>query len=216
MGYDWSDDIHHIPFGLITKDGKKLSTRSGRIVLLEEVLDDAVKLAQKQIEEKNPALENKAEVAEAVGVGAVVFHDLKNDRLNNFDFNLEEVVRFEGETGPYVQYSHARAMSILRKAGNPGLDAAGNYRLDDSEAWETLRLLADFPATVLKAVEEYEPSVIAKYGIHLAKAFNRYYAHSRILEDDDQKEARLALVKSVAEVLKESLRLLGVKAPDEM
>ena len=112
MGYDWSDDIHHIPFGLITKDGKKLSTRSGRIVLLEEVLDDAVKLAQKQIEEKNPALENKAEVAEAVGVGAVVFHDLKNDRLNNFDFNLEEVVRFEGETGPYVQYSHARAMSI--------------------------------------------------------------------------------------------------------
>ncbi|MEE0004373.1 MAG: arginine--tRNA ligase, partial [Ligilactobacillus ruminis] len=216
MGYDWSDDIHHIPFGLITKDGKKLSTRSGRIVLLEEVLDDAVKLAQKQIEEKNPALENKAEVAEAVGVGAVVFHDLKNDRLNNFDFNLEEVVRFEGETGPYVQYSHARAMSILRKAGNPGLDAAGKYRLDDSEAWETLRLLADFPATVLKAVEEYEPSVIAKYGIHLAKAFNRYYAHSRILEDDDQKEARLALVKSVAEVLKESLRLLGVKAPDEM
>jgi arginyl-tRNA synthetase len=216
MGYDWSDDIHHIPFGLITKDGKKLSTRSGRIVLLEEVLDDAVKLAQKQIEEKNPALENKAEVAEAVGVGAVVFHDLKNDRLNNFDFNLEEVVRFEGETGPYVQYSHARAMSILRKAGNPELDAAGKYRLDDSEAWETLRLLADFPATVLKAVEEYEPSVIAKYGIHLAKAFNRYYAHSRILEDDDQKEARLALVKSVAEVLKESLRLLGVKAPDEM
>jgi len=145
-----------------------------------------------------------------------VFHDLKNDRLNNFDFNLEEVVRFEGETGPYVQYSHARAMSILRKAGNPGFDAAGKYRLDDSEAWETLRLLADFPATVLKAVEEYEPSVIAKYGIHLAKAFNRYYAHSRILEDDDQKEARLALVKSVAEVLKESLRLLGVKAPDEM
>ncbi len=216
MGFEWSDDIHHIPFGLITKDGKKLSTRSGRIVLLEEVLDDAVKLAKEQIEAKNPSLANKDEVAEAVGVGAVVFHDLKNERLNNFDFSLEEVVRFEGETGPYVQYSHARAMSILRKAGKTSFDAKASYTLDDPEAWETLRMLSDFPATVERAVKEYEPSVMAKYAIHLAKAFNRYYAHSRILEDNENLEARLALVYSVAEVLKESLRLLGVKAPDEM
>lgn len=216
MGDDWADDMHHIAFGLITSGGKKLSTRRGNIILLEEVLDDAVKLAQEQIEEKNPTLENKDEVADAVGVGAVVFHDLKNERLNQFDFDLQEVVRFEGETGPYVQYSHARAMSILRKAGvdeNTDLHVEG---LNDPDAWETVRMLGDFPAMVKRAVEEYEPSVIAKYAIRLAKAFNKYYAHTKILVDDDQKNERLALVQSVATVLKESLRLLGVKAPDEM
>ena len=215
MGYDWSDDIKHIPFGLITSGGKKLSTRKGRVILLENVLNDAVDLAYKQIEAKNPDLANKQEVAHDVGVGAVIFHDLKNDRMNNFDFDLEEVVRFEGETGPYVQYSHARAMSILRKA-NMDIPTDQAYALDDPEAWETLRLLGDFPATVKRAVEEYEPSVIAKYAIHLAKAFNKYYAHSRILTDDDQKASRLAMVKSLTIVLKESLRLLGVQAPDEM
>ena len=216
MGDDWADDMHHIAFGLITSGGKKLSTRRGNIILLEEVLDDAVKLAQEQIEEKNPTLENKDEVADAVGVGAVVFHDLKNERLNQFDFDLQEVVRFEGETGPYVQYSHARAMSILRKADvdeNTDLHVEG---LNDPDAWETVRMLGDFPAMVKRAVEEYEPSVIAKYAIRLAKAFNKYYAHTKILVDDDQKNERLALVQSVATVLKESLRLLGVKAPDEM
>lgn len=215
MGYDWSDDIKHIPFGLITSGGKKLSTRKGRVILLENVLNDAVDLAYKQIEAKNPDLANKQEVAHDVGVGAVIFHDLKNDRMNNFDFDLEEVVRFEGETGPYVQYSHARAMSILRKA-NMDIPTDQAYALDDPEAWETLRLLGDFPAMVKRAVEEYEPSVIAKYAIHLAKAFNKYYAHSRILTDDEQKLARLAMVKSLTIVLKESLRLLGVQAPDEM
>lgn len=214
MGYDWSDDIHHIPFGLITQGGKKLSTRSGRIILLEEVLDEAVELAQKQIEEKNPSLVNKEEVAKAVGVGAVVFHDLKNERLNNFDFDLQEVVRFEGETGPYVQYSHARAMSILRKAGK---NLSGvQVNLNDSNAWETLRLLGDFDQIIKRAVETYEPSVISKYAIHLAKAFNKYYAHTKVLVEDRELESRLALVQSVAIILKESLRLLGVKAPDEM
>lgn len=215
MGYDWSDDIHHIPFGLITQGGKKLSTRSGRVILLEKVLDDAVALAKEQIEAKNPTLADKEAVAEAVGTGAVVFHDLKNERLNNFDFDLEEVVRFEGETGPYVQYSHARAMSILRKAQKT-VDPAKISGLSDPNAWETVRLLGEFPETIARAVAEYEPSVIAKYAIHLAKAFNKYYAHSKILVEDDQLEARLALVQSVAVVLKEALRLLGVKAPDEM
>ena len=117
MGFDWSDDMHHIPFGLITQGGKKLSTRKGKIVLLEEGLNEAIQSAKEQISEKNPDLENKDVVAKQVGVGAVIFHDLKNDRLNTFDFNLEEVVRFEGETGPYVQYTHARAVSLLEKAG---------------------------------------------------------------------------------------------------
>ncbi|WP_382385318.1 arginine--tRNA ligase [Ligilactobacillus acidipiscis] len=216
MGYDWSDDIHHIQFGLITSGGKKLSTRKGNIILLEDVLNDAVDLAKKQIAEKNPDLPNKDQVAEEVGVGAVIFHDLKNDRLNNFDFNLEEVVRFEGETGPYVQYSHARAMSILRKAGQIDLENADIAGLQDEGSWEVVRQLANFPAMIKRAVEEYEPSVIAKYAIQLSKSFNKYYAHTKVLTDDAEKNSRLAMVASVAAVLKESLRLLSVKAPDEM
>lgn len=216
MGYDWADEIHHIGFGLITKDGKKMSTRKGHVVLLDQVLNDAIGLAKEQIAAKNPTLANKDAVANAVGIGAVVFHDLKNERLNNFDFNLDEVVRFEGETGPYVQYSHARAMSILRKAGNPELSADQALAVDDPQAWETLRLLGDFPTVIARAMEEYEPSVVAKYALHLAKAFNKYYAHSRILTEDAGRDARLALVKCVALVLKEALRLLGVQAPDEM
>ncbi|QBO36916.1 arginine--tRNA ligase [Periweissella cryptocerci] len=215
MGYAWSDDIEHIPFGLITVDGKKLSTRSGRIILLQDVLDDAVKLAGQQIEEKNPDLANKEQVAREVGIGAVVFHDLKNERLNNFDFSLAEVVRFEGDTGPYVQYSHARAQSILRKAGNPDL-AGVDLKISDEAAWDTLKALADFPATVRRALRDREPSIIAKYALNLSRAYNKYYANSKILTDDTEKPARLALVKSVATVLAESLRLLGVHAPNEM
>ncbi|MFT8498580.1 MAG: DALR anticodon-binding domain-containing protein, partial [Liquorilactobacillus satsumensis] len=160
----------------------------------------------------------KDQVAEEGCVGAVIFHDLKNERMNNFDFNLEEVVRFEGETGPYVQYSHARAMSILRKAAAAGdkVALAGTYSLNDPDSWEVLSEIAAFPAMVKRAVNEYEPSVIAKYALHLAKAFNKYYAHTKVLQDDVQLGARLALVKSVATVLKESLNLLGVHAPDRM
>ncbi len=215
MGYEWSQDIHHVPFGLITKDGKKLSTRKGKIVLLEEVLSEAISLAKTQIEEKNPNLTNKEEVARQVGVGAVIFHDLKNDRLNNFDFSLEEVVRFEGETGPYVQYTHARCASILRKT-NWTADVNGDYALNDVESWEVIKLLQAFPQIIQRAATKYEPSVIAKYVIQLAQSFNKYYAHVKIVNDNDQQDARLALVFSVKTVLKEGLRLLGLKAPEEM
>ncbi|QIL45719.1 arginine--tRNA ligase [Vagococcus coleopterorum] len=215
LGFDWADDIHHIPFGLITKDGKKLSTRKGKIVLLVEVLNEAMSLAQAQIEAKNPDLANKEEVAHQVGVGAVVFHDLKNDRLNNFDFNLEEVVRFEGETGPYVQYTHARCASILRKA-DWSANLAESDSLSDADSWEVIKLIQAFPNTVVRASEKYEPSIIAKHAIQLAQAFNKYYAHVKILEENEEKNARLALVHAVKVVLKEDLRLLGLEAPEEM
>ena len=213
--YTWADDIEHIPFGLITVDGKKLSTRSGRIILLQDVLDDAVRLANEQIEAKNPSLDNKEEVAKQVGIGAVVFHDLKNERINSFDFSLEEVVRFEGDTGPYVQYSHARAQSILRKAGNPDL-ANEKLEISDITAWDTIKILGDFPNTIRRALRDREPSVIAKYALNLSRAYNKYYANSRILTEDAELAARLGLVRAVSIVLTESLRILGVHAPNEM
>lgn len=215
MGYDWSDDIHYIPFGLITQGGKKLSTRKGNVVFLDQVLKDAVKLAKQQIEEKNPDLADKDQVAHAVGVGAVVFHDLKNDRLDNFDFNLEEVVRFEGDTGPYVQYTNARAQSVLRKAGQK-VDPNADLALSDDASFAVAKDLADFPALIARAAKEYEPSIIAKYALSLAKKFNKYYAKVKILVPDEQLNARLALVQASSLVLTESLRLLGVEAPEEM
>lgn len=215
LGFSWSEDVYHIPFGMITQGGKKLSTRKGKIILLEDVLNEATESAKTQIQEKNPDLKNQAEVARQVGVGAVVFHDLKNDRLNNFDFNLEEVVRFEGETGPYVQYTFARSCSILRKAAFT-YDAKKDYVLGDDNAWEVIKLLQSYPSVVLRAAEKFEPSVIAKHAIALAQAFNKYYGNVKILAEDNEKEARLALVSAVATLLKEDLRLLGLHAPEEM
>ncbi|NLR09903.1 MULTISPECIES: arginine--tRNA ligase [Lactobacillaceae] len=215
MGVKSADNLQHVPFGLITVDGKKLSTRSGRIILLAKVLEESVKLAAEEINEKNPDLANKQAVAQQVGVGAIVFGDLKNERTNNIDFVLADQLKFEGETGPYVQYAHARAESMLRKAAGVDVQPAGN-QITDPEAWDTIKVLADFPAIVKMACKELEPSVVAKYAIRLAKTFNKYYAHSKILTEDAELSARLALVKAVSTVLKESLRLLGVQAPDEM
>lgn len=215
MGFDWSDEIAHVAFGLITQGGKKLSTRKGKIILLEKVLMEATELAKAQIIEKNPTLANKDEVAQQVGVGAVIFHDLKNDRMNNFDFDLEEVVRFEGETGPYVQYSHARAMSILAKAAFTP-DATAVYSLQDENSWEVIKLLQQYPDTVLAAADKYEPSGIAKHAIKLAQAFNKFYANVKVLAEDEEKDARLALVYAVTVILKEDLRLLGLQAPEKM
>lgn len=214
MGFEWADDIEHIAFGLITFNGKKMSTRKGDVVLLKDVLDDAHELALKQIQEKNPALGDKDTVAEEVGAGAVVFHDLMNDRTNNFDFNLEEVVRFEGDTGPYVQYTNARAKSILRKTSVQL--SSDDLNLSDPATWDIITTLNNFPKTVQRAWQQREASIIAKYALNLSRAFNKYYANSKILTEDAQLNARLVLVKSVSIVLTESLRLLGVKAPEEM
>lgn len=214
MGFEWSDDIEHIAFGLITFNGKKMSTRKGDVVLLKDVLDDAHELALKQIQEKNPDLGDKDTVAEEVGAGAVVFHDLMNDRTNNFDFNLEEVVRFEGDTGPYVQYTNARAKSILRKTSVQL--TSDDLNLTDPATWDIITTLNNFPKTVQRAWQQREASIIAKYALNLSRAFNKYYANSKIITEDVQLNARLVLVKSVSIVLTESLRLLGVKAPEEM
>lgn len=215
MGFDWSDDMLHIAFGLVTKDKKKLSTRKGNIILLEPTLDEAVSRALSQIEEKNPNLENKEAVAEAVGVGAVKFFDLKTDRENGYDFDLEAMVSFEGETGPYVQYAYARIQSILRKGNfTPAVD--NQYQLTDAESWEIIKHLQNFASVIEKAADKYDPSLIAKYAMNLAQAFNKYYAHTRILDESPERDSRLALAYATGLVLKEALRLLGVEAPEKM
>ena len=215
MGFDWSDDMIHVDFGLVTKNHQKLSTRKGNIILLEPTLLEAISRAKSQIEAKNPDLENKEAVARAVGVGAVKFYDLKTDRRNGYDFDLEAMVSFEGETGPYIQYAYARIQSILRKA-NFQPDAEATYSLNDPESWEIIKLLQDFGRVVKRAADNYEPSLIAKYAISLAQAFNKYYAHTRILDENPERDSRLALSYSTAVVLKEALRLLGVEAPEKM
>lgn len=215
MGFDWSDDMIHVDFGLVTKNRQKLSTRKGNIILLEPTLLEAISRAKSQIEAKNPDLEDKEAVARAVGVGAVKFYDLKTDRRNGYDFDLEAMVSFEGETGPYIQYAYARIQSILRKA-NFQPDAEATYSLNDPESWEIIKLLQNFGRVVKRAADNYEPSLIAKYAISLAQAFNKYYAHTRILDESPERDSRLALSYSTAVVLKEALRLLGVEAPEKM
>lgn len=215
LGYDWADDIHHIGFGLITKDGQKLSTRKGKVILLEDVLNEAADRALEQINAKNPDLENKEAIADQVGVGAVVFHDLKNDPMNNFDFTIDEVVQFEGETGPYVQYTRVRALSILEKA-EFDLENINIDGLTDEYSWKVVKLIEDFPNVIERAYYNYDPSVIAKYVINLAQAFNKFYANIHVLDKDDERESRLALVKAVEVLIKINLEILGISTPTEM
>lgn len=214
MGHEWYEGLEHVPFGMMLKNGKKMSTRKGKIVLLEEVLNDAIELALENMEQKNPTLSSKEIVAQQVGTGAVIFHDLKNYRLNDVEFSLEEMLKFEGDTGPYVQYTHARASALLRK---------GNYKeierteaQFDEEAWPIVKELIEFPEVIKRAYDGYDPSLIAKYVIQLSKKFNQYYGKVRILAESENKQVRLSLVSAVQIVLREGLRLLGVDAPEEM
>lgn len=215
LGYEWAKDMIHVPFGFILKNGKKMSTRKGGVVLLEQVINEAIGLAEKNIAEKNPALPLKDEVAKMVGVGAIIFHDLKNERQSNIEFSLSEMLRFEGATGPYVQYTHARARSILTKS-DIDVSHLNPVGLSDDYSWPVIKSLLAFPEIIAKSFEHAEPSQIAKYLISLAQQFNTYYNHVKILSDDLEQEGRLALVQAVTIVLKEGLRLLGVKAPEQM
>jgi arginyl-tRNA synthetase len=213
MGYDWADHMKHIPFGLYLKGGKKMSTRKGRVILLEEVLREAIALSQQNIESKNPHLPDAEAVAQAVGVGAVIFHDLKNDRLNDIEFSLDHMLTFEGETGPYIQYTNARAHSILRKSH---VEAGSFTGLADVESWEVIKQLRLFPEVIARSWTHYSPSILAKYLIETAQHFNRYYGKTKILSGDGDQASRVSLVAAVSIVLTEGLRILGISAPMEM
>ncbi|GLX68827.1 arginine--tRNA ligase [Paenibacillus glycanilyticus] len=222
MGYGWADQCKHIPFGLMLMDGQKMSTRRGKVVFLEDVLDEAAAHALRIIEEKNPSLSGKAEVAEAVGVGAVIFGDLLHSRQHEVNFSLEDVVNFEGETGPYVQYTYARTQSLLRKAGCSAgipkeLEAADFSHASGDYAWQLVKALLRYPEVLAQAAARYEPSVVARYLIDLAQTFNRFYHHEKIITGyTAEQDAKLALVQLTAECLEDGLKLLGLKALKEM
>ncbi|WP_373233330.1 arginine--tRNA ligase [Cohnella sp.] len=222
MGFDWSRNCLHVPFGLMTVDGKKMSTRKGKVIFLEEVLDEAVQRAEQIINEKSPHLANKQEVAEAVGVGAIVFADLKHRRLLPVDFNLEEAVSFDGETGPYLQYTHARICSLLSKGNYDALcsrhEVDGVFLTSES-AWECLKTLARYESALQEAVRDNEPFVVARYLLDLAKEFNRFYNSGKIISEfvgEEERCSKLALSAAVSHVLEHGLELLGIKAPREM
>jgi arginyl-tRNA synthetase len=217
MGFPWAKDCIHVDFGLIRFNEEKMGTRRGNIIFLEDVLDRAVELAAQIVHEKNPTLPNKRDVAEAVGIGAVVFTDLSTRRVKDINFEWEKVLTFEGETGPYVQYTHARACSVLRKANEPVRADADCGPLREDEAFDLVRLLADYPAILQRAAENYEPFFVTDYLLTLSERFNKYYHNYRILTDDAAvREARLLLVKGVQTVLQSGLNMLGIKAPEEM
>lgn len=217
MGYEWSKDCVHVEFGMVSLEEGSLSTRKGNVVFLEDVLDKAVEKTLEIINEKNPGLENKEEVAKQIGIGAVVFQELYTSRTKDYAFSLDKTLSFDGETGPYVQYTHARACSVLRKANfdpNGRIDYAV---LEDEASKDVLRIISKFNEIIVTAHKNYEPHTIARYVVELAQNFNRFYHDNSILvEDESIKNARLALVYSTKIVLKNALGLICLNAPEQM
>ena len=223
MGYEWARDCVHVPFGLVSLEDGTMSTREGRVVFLEDVLNGAVDKTREIIKEKNPDADPEAveEVAKAVGIGAVVFNELSNYRIKDYVFSWDHVLNFEGETGPYVQYTHARACSILRNAGDDivakakaGFDA--KYITSDS-AHALAKLLYEFPEVAIEAGEKYEPSIVTRHIVDIAQAFNKFYHDEHILVDnEDEKVAKVAMVLAAKNTIKNGLELLCMKAPERM
>lgn len=220
MGYEWANRCKHVQFGLLHLEDSKMSTRSGNIIFLEDVLDKAVLLARKAIEDKNPDLSNKDEVAEAIGVGAVIFGDICKRRIQDITFKWDDILNFDGETAPYVQYTHARACSILAKTSFDLKDlGTGNPNYDPSETeFALVKLLSEFDDKLELAQLEYEPFVLARYVLDLCKEFNRYYYQEKIIDITDSKikKSKLCVVYAVRQTIKDCLDILGIKTPERM
>jgi len=216
MKLDWSDKIHHIQFGMIRFKDQKMSTRKGNVIFLNQVLDEAHSRALKAIEEKNPELPRKNDVAEQVGIGAVIFNDLSQKRIKDVIFDWDTMLSFEGDTGPYLQYTHARICSILKKA--PDLNDNIDWTLlSSNEEFQLVRSLEKFPPTILKGIEQYEPSQLCSTLLNIASAFNTFYhKHMVIQEDEALQNSRLALISAVKQTLANGLALLNMHAPQEM
>ncbi len=215
MGKDWAKDLVHVAYGMVSLEEGTMSTRKGNVVFLEDVINKCIDKAYAIIDEKNPNLENKQETAQKVGVGAVIFGALYNNKIKDIVFSYDKVLNFDGETSVYVQYTCARANSVLQKGGS-----VNEYEIPEltAEEIELVKALATFPDTVLSAAEKYEPSCIARFAVDVAQKFNKFYFNCKILaaEDEKTKNFRLALTSATLQALKNAFALLGIGIPDKM
>lgn len=224
MGYDWANQCVHVPFGMVRLEEGTMSTRHGRVVFLEDVLNGAIEKTREIIEEKNPNIENLEEITSQVGIGAVVFNELSNNRIKDYTFKWDQILNFDGETGPYVQYTHARCASLLRKAGEDIVAKAQDPKNVDfallaksDSAYELTKLVYAFPGVVEQAGEKYEPSIITRHIIDIAQCFNKFYHDEHIIVDDEvEKTSKIALVIATKRVIATGIGLLGMKAPERM
>ena len=217
MGYEWHDGLVHIPYGTVSINGEKLATRTGNVILLKDLFAMAIDKVGDIIDEKNPNIENKSEIAEAVGVGAIVFHYLSNNRMRDINFMLEDALSFDGNTGPYAQYTYARCSSILEKAGKTDFVDINTDNICVEEK-ELAKVLARFPERIDEALADYEPSVITRYILDLCASFNRFYHNCSILGADDDliKNTRLAFTSATRRVLGTALKLICLKTPEKI
>ena len=224
MGYDWANQCVHVPFGMVRLEEGTMSTRHGRVVFLEDVLNGAIEKTREIIEEKNPNIENLEEITSQDGIGAVVFNELSNNRIKDYTFKWDQILNFDGETGPYVQYTHARCASLLRKAGEDIVAKAQDPKNVDfallaksDSAYELTKLIYAFPGVVEQAGEKYEPSIITRHIIDIAQCFNKFYHDEHIIVDDEvEKTSKIALVIATKRVIATGIGLLGMKAPERM
>ena len=217
MGKEWAKDLVHVAYGMVSLEDGAMSTRKGKVVWLEDVLNRCVEKAYSVIDEKNPSLENKQEIAEKVGVGAVIFSALYNNKIKDIVFSYDKALNFDGETSVYVQYTCARASSVLAKAAEGGFEGAlpEHYTPCDQE-FELIRALSDFPDTVKAAAERYEPSFVARWCVDTAQKFNKFYFDCKILQEEETRAFRLALTKATLSALTAGLTLLGIGVPEKM
>lgn len=216
MGKEWAKDMIHVAYGMVSLEDGAMSTRKGKVVWLEDVISRCIEKAYAVVNEKNPDLENKEEIAEKVGIGAVIFGALYNNKIKDITFSYDKVLSFEGETSVYVQYTCARANSVISKAEGLNCSLSAEPSLLPQE-FEVVKALAAFPDTVKEAAEKYEPCYIARYAVDLAQKFNKFYFDCKILSaEDNVKGLRIELTKATLQTLKNALKLLGIGVPDKM